>query len=63
MANAGGSKNATLNKPGAAYAQKGGNDLESLMAKFNNSLAIQNLMKEVKIWSKKREIRLIWSAV
>jgi hypothetical protein len=44
MANAGGSKNATLNKPGAAYAQKGGNDLESLMAKFNNSLAIQNLM-------------------
>jgi hypothetical protein len=44
MANAGGSKNATLNKPGAAYAHKGGNDLESLMAKFNNSLAIQNLM-------------------
>lgn len=44
MANAGGSKNATMNKPGAAYAPKGGNDLESLMAKFNNSLAIQNLM-------------------
>jgi hypothetical protein len=44
MANAGGSKNATLNKAGGAYAQKGGNDLESLMAKFNNSLAIQNLM-------------------
>jgi hypothetical protein len=44
MANAGGSKNATLTKPGAAYAPKGGNDLESLMAKFNNSLAIQNLM-------------------
>jgi hypothetical protein len=47
MANAGGSKNATLTKPGggAAYAPtKQGNDLDSLMAKFNNSLAIQNLM-------------------
>jgi hypothetical protein len=39
----GGSKNATLTtKPGAAYApsSKQGNDLDSLMAKFNNSLAI-----------------------
>jgi hypothetical protein len=40
MAHAGGSKNATLGKSGAAYAPKGGNDLETLMAKFNNSLAI-----------------------
>jgi hypothetical protein len=40
MAHAGGRKNATLGKSGAAYAPKGGNDLETLMAKFNNSLAI-----------------------
>lgn len=46
MANGGGSKNATLTKPGAVYGptNKQGNDLDSLMAKFNNSLAIQNLM-------------------
>jgi hypothetical protein len=37
---AGGSKNSTLTKP---YSNQK-NDLESLMAKFNNSLAIQNLM-------------------
>lgn len=38
-----GSKNSTLTK---AYGggQSGKTDLESLMAKFNNSLAIQNLM-------------------
>ena len=37
---AGGSKNSTLTKP---YSNQK-NDLESLMAKFKNSLAIQNLM-------------------
>lgn len=35
-----GSKNSTLTKP---YGNQK-NDLETLMAKFNNSLAIQNLM-------------------
>jgi len=41
----GGSKNSTLTKP---YSNNNNNnqknDLETLMAKFNNSLAIQNLM-------------------
>jgi hypothetical protein len=41
MAGGPGSKNSTMTK---AYGGNQKTDLESLMAKFNNSLAIQNLM-------------------
>ena len=46
IANNNGSKTATITKQSQAYAPppKGGPDLESLMAKFNNSLAIQNIL-------------------